>query len=407
MTTQLTTLPSGLVVATEHVPGALSVSAGAWVGVGARDEAPALAGVSHFLEHLLFKGTHRRSAQEINRTVDRVGGDMNAFTAKEYTAFYCRLPAGRLELAVDLLGEVVSCPALRDGDVETERQVILEELAMDDDEPDDVAYRLLAEALYPEHPLGRETAGERTTVAAISAADVRDFHAAHYGTATTVVSVAGPVEHQEVVDLVGAAFAALTGDAFRPPRSAPGSTPAAELSREDDTEQVQLLVGMRAFERTDPDREALDVLVHVLGGGMSSRLFDQIREQRGLAYSVYAGSSLFDDAGSVSVYAGTQPQHLEQVDELIVAELDAMAADGITAEELEVAVGYLTGAYVLGLEDTGSRMARAAGQLITTGRIRTVEEQLARWHAVTLADVRRVAERVLGGPRVRVTVGPV
>lgn len=407
VTTQLTTLPSGLVVATEHVPSALSVACGAWVGVGARDEPAGLAGVSHFLEHLLFKGTVTRSAQEINRTVDRVGGDMNAFTAKEYTAFYCRLPAARLELGLELLGEVVSRPALRDADVETERQVILEELAMDDDEPDDVAYRLLAEALYPDHPLGRETAGERATVETIAPTDVRRFHGAHYGTTTTVVSVAGPVDHDRVVALVAEAFAALTPTSRRPERSAPGPCHGGEISREDDTEQVQLLMGMRAFERTDPDREALDVLVHVLGGGMSSRLFDAIREQRGLAYSVYAGSSLFDDAGALSVYAGTQPQHLDEVLGLVEHELDQMAATGITAEELDIAVGYLTGAFVLGLEDTGSRMARAAGQLITTGSVRTVDEQLARWSAVTLTDVRRVAERVLGAPRVRVTVGPV
>jgi len=407
VTTNITTLPSGLVVATECMPGALSVAAGAWVGVGSRDEPAELAGVSHFLEHLLFKGTTHRSAQDISRTVDRVGGDMNAFTSKEYTAFYCRLPSAHLGLGIELLGEVVSQPALRDADIEIERQVILEELAMDDDEPDDVAYRLLAEALYPEHPLGRETAGERATVEVITPDDVRAFHAGQSGAPTAVVSVAGPVEHDAVVTLVAEAFASLGERPVRPNRSAPGVASAGEVARDDDTEQVQLLVGMRAFERTDEDREALDVLVHVLGGGMSSRLFDEIREQRGLAYSVYAGASLYDDAGAVSVYAGTQPQHVDQVRTLIDHELDRMLVDGITDEELEVATGYLTGSFVLGLEDTGSRMARAGGQLISTGTIRSVEEQLKRWQRVTLADVRRVAERVLGAPRVRVTVGPV
>ena len=406
VTTDITALDNGLVIATERVPGALSVAAGAWIGVGSRDEPAELAGVSHFLEHLLFKGTAHRTAQEISRAVDRVGGDMNAFTAKEYTAFYCRLPAAHLGLGVELLGEVVTQPALRDDDIETERQVILEELAMDDDEPDDVAYRVLAEALYPQHPLGRETAGERTTVEAIAGDDVRRFHAGHYGATTTVVSVAGPIDHDHVVGLVSSAFERLGSGPARPARSAPGATQAQIVAREDDIEQVQLLVGMRAFERTDDDREALDVLVHVLGGGMSSRLFDEIREQRGLAYSVYAGASLYDDAGAVSVYAGTQPQHFGQVLELVEQALDQMCAAGITADELDIAVGYLTGAYVLGLEDTGSRMARAASQLITTGTIRTVEEQLARWRRVTLTDVQRVAERVLGSPRIRVTVGP-
>lgn len=403
----ITTLPSGLVVATETMPASLSVAVGAWVGVGSRDEPAPLAGVSHFLEHLLFKGTVDRSAQDISRSVDRVGGDMNAFTAKEYTAYYCRLPAARAQFGIELLGEVVGQPALRDSDVEIERQVILEELAMDDDEPDDVAYRLLAEQLYPDHPLGRETAGERATVGSISAADVRAFHGDHYGPDTTVVAVAGAVDHDQVVAWVERAFAPLPISGRRPERSAPGAPSVGEFAREDDTEQVQLLVGLRSFDRRDDDREALDVLVHVLGGGMSSRLFDEIREQRGLAYSVYAGSSLFDDAGAVSVYAGTQPQHLAEVRGLIERELDAMRTDGITADELEIAVGYLTGAYVLGLEDTGSRMARLGAQLVSTGQVRTVDEQVRRWSAVTLADVHRVAERVLGDDRVWVTVGPI
>ena len=407
MTTRVTTLPNGLVVATESVPTALSVAIGAWVGIGARDESERLAGASHFLEHLLFKGTAYRSAQDISKGVDRFGGDMNAFTGKEYTGYYCRLPAARLDYGIDLVGEVLSQPALRDTDVETERQVILEEMAMDDDEPDDVAYRLLAEALYPGHPLGRETAGTRETVVAMSAEDLRQHHRERYRAGSTVVSVAGAVDHDAVVGKVAASFQALGSGNGRLARLAPGEATAQTIAHEDDIEQVQLLVGMRAFERDDDDREALDVLVHVLGGGMSSRLFDEIREQRGLAYSVYAGAHLFDDSGGLNVYAGTQPDHLDEVRRLITLELDRMAADGITAEELEIAVGYLTGSYVLGLEDTGSRMARAAAQLVTTGKVRTVPEQLARWEAVGLADVLRVAERVLGSPRIEVTVGPV
>ncbi len=404
--TRITTLDNGLVVVTEHVPAALSLAAGAFVGVGARDEPEELCGISHFLEHLLFKGTLRHSAQEVSRAIDRVGGEMDAYTTKEHTAFYCRLPAPAAALGVGLLGEVVVTPALRAEDVTTERRVILEELAMDDDEPEDVAYRLLAGALYPDHPLGRETAGERVTVSRIGAPDVRAFHEEHYRAGSSVVSIAGPLTHDEQLALVAQAFGALRPGDGRPRREAPAGPATRRVHEDDDTEQVQLVVGSRALRRDDPDREALDVIVQVLGGGMSSRLFDAIRERRGLAYSVYAASTAYDDAGALTVYAGTLPEHLAEVAGLIRATLDDVAGQGITAEELEIATGYLTGTFVLGLEDTGSRMARNASQLISTGTIRSMDDQLARWRAVTLDDVARVAAAVLGSPRVTVTVGP-
>ena len=403
---RITQLSNGLTVATERIPGALSIAAGAWVGVGARDEPEHLCGVSHFLEHLLFKGSETRSAREISQTVDRVGGDINAFTAKEYTAYYCRLPARHQSLAIGLLGEVLTSPALRGEDVDNERQVILEELAMDDDSPDDVAHRAFMRHLFPDHPLGWETAGTVETVEAITPADVREFFSAHYRAGSCVVAVSGPLDHDDTLVEIEAAFAALaTGDG-RVTRDVAGDSTSGEVL-EDDTEQVHIVLGMQALSRDDPDREALDVVNHVFGGGLSSRLFDEIRERRGLAYSVYSGVSSYTDAGAFTIYAGTQPPHAAEVMELIHEQLALLIKDGITDDELDIAKGYLTGAFELGLEDTGSRMARVASLLVTTGEVRPVGQQVARWDAVQQVDARRVIERILSMPLTVVALGPI
>lgn len=403
---RITRLDSGLTVATERVPGARSVATGVWVGVGARDEPADLSGVSHFLEHLLFKGTEQRSARDISAAIERVGGDMNAFTSKEYTSYYCRLPGEHLTLGLEVLGDVLSRPALRDSDVETERDVILEELLMDDDSPEDVVHRDLAEALFAGHPLGRETAGERTTVEAIAADDVRAFFAEWYRARNMVVAIAGPGSHDDVLGEVQRAFAGIGDGGEAPARRGPEACDATDHVRADDTEQAHFTVGYRAVCRTDERREALDVLNHALGGGTASRLFDEVRERRGLAYSVYSAASAYADAGALSVYAGTAPQHLPTVREVIDRELASIAAHGVTADELDIAVGYLCGAFVMGLEDTGARMGRLGGLLATTGGVRPVDEQLARWRAVTLDDVAAVAADVLHGPKVTALVGP-
>jgi predicted Zn-dependent peptidase len=402
---RITQLDSGLTVATEHVPGALSVATGVWVGVGSRDEPAELSGVSHFLEHLLFKGTPTRTSQEISRSVDRVGGDFNAFTAKEYTAYYCRLPARHAVFCVDLLGDVLLRPALREADVDSERLVILEELAMDDDSPDDVAHRTFASQLFADHPLGRETAGDRGTVQAINAADVRQFFESHYHAGSMVVTLAGPIDHDEALRLISSAFADVRPSGHVASRQAPEAI-GRHRSIDDDTEQVHIVIGCRSLARGDADREALDVVNHVFGGGLSSRLFEEIRERRGLAYSVYSGVSAYTDSGAFQMYAGTQPEHGDTVIELMRAELERLVRDGISDEELDIAVGYLTGAFELGLEDTGARMARNGGQLITTGKIRPIADQVARWAAVDQAAVKRTIGRVFADDPIVVTVGP-
>ncbi len=402
---RITQLDSGLTVATENVPGALSVATGVWVGVGSRDEPAELSGVSHFLEHLLFKGTPTRTSQEISRSVDRVGGDFNAFTAKEYTAYYCRLPARHAAFCVDLLGDVLIRPSLREADVDSERQVILEELAMDDDSPDDVAHRIFTSQVFNHHPLGRETAGDRETVQATKAADIRAFFESHYHAGSMVVTLAGPIDHDEALAMISSAFAEVRTTGHVPTREAPGGM-GVHHAIDDDTEQVHIVIGGRSLARGDDDREALDVVNHVFGGGLSSRLFEEIRERRGLCYSVYSGVSAYADSGAFQMYAGTQPEHGDEVITLMRAELDRLVTDGIDDEELDVAVGYLTGAFELGLEDTGARMARNGGQLITNGAVRPIDEQVARWAKVDQTAVRRVIDRVLTDEPIVVTVGP-
>ena len=379
---------------------------GVWVGVGSRDEPAAQSGVSHFLEHLLFKGTLSRSATDISRSVDRVGGDINAFTAKEYTSFYCRMPARHGGAGIELLGDVLAHSTLAEDDVESERQVILEELAMDDDSPDDVALRTLTRQLFPDHGLGRDTAGDRDTVRSITAGDIRQFHRAHYTTGSTVVAVAGDVEHTDIVGAVAAAFVDLPAGDGRVPRRLPGER-GESVGIDDDSEQVHLAIGGRSVRRDDPDREILDVVNHVFGGGLSSRLFDEIRERRGLAYSVYSATASYADVGAWSVYAGSMPEHAGEVERLVHSEIERLVSGGVTDEELEVAVGYLTGAYQLGLEDTAARMSRLGGMLTTLGEVHSVEEQLARWESVTLDDAKRVIAEVFGSAApVTVSVGP-
>ncbi|MFM7537894.1 MAG: M16 family metallopeptidase [Acidimicrobiales bacterium] len=400
-----TTLPSGLRVASENVPGARSISVGVWVGVGSRDEPDELAGVSHFLEHLLFKGTAERSARDISVAIDRLGGDLNAFTGKETTSFYARVPAGHLHDAVAVLGDVLTRPALRDDDIDNERQVILEELAMDADNPEDRVHTLVEASLFPRHPLGRETAGLVETVEALRPDDVRAFFGRWYRPANMVVAAAGALEHAELLDAVVGQFGAAEGGE-RPERRRPGSPlrPVAALRRR--TGQVNLALGFRAVPREHPDLEALEVANHVLGGGLTSRLFEEVRERRGLAYAVYSSTAAYADAGSLVVYAGTSPDHVDEVLDVVAREVASIAAGGVTAEELDVAVGSLVGAFVLGLEDPGSRMARLGGSLSVRGAVRSVDEQVARYRAVDAAAVARVAGAVLAGPRCIASVGP-
>jgi predicted Zn-dependent peptidase len=397
---------SGLRVVTEALPELRSVTLGAWVGSGARDEQGADWGASHFLEHLLFKGTGRRSAREIAESIESVGGEMNAFTTHEQTVFYVRVPDVQLEPAFDVLADVLWNPAFRLDDVESERRVILEEIGMRDDTPDDLVHDLFASAIFPDHPLGREVLGSDASIAAMTRDNIAAYHAAHYRPSNVVFAAAGNLTHEAVLELVDARFP--SADGVRPARPRPDAAAAQPLVvMNRDTEQTHVVTGVRAPAALDPDRYALTVVNQVLGGGMSSRLFQEIRETRGLAYSVFSYHASFDDTGYLAVYAGTAPEHVPETLAVIDAELDRLVKEGLSDSEIAAAKGHLIGSLAMSLETSASRMRRLGRSELIEGEIPSLEELVARVDAVTPDDVARVVDRVFAdAPRTLAVVGP-
>ncbi|GEN79307.1 M16 family metallopeptidase [Actinotalea fermentans] len=407
-------LPGGIRVLTEHMPGLRSATIGAWVGVGSRDERDGHHGSTHFLEHLLFKGTPRRTAMDIAEAFDAVGGEANAATGKEHTCYYARVRDTDLPMAVDVIMDMVTSALLDEEELEVERGVILEELAMNDDDPSDVAHEQFAAAVLGAHPLGRPIGGTPATIRAVPRAAVHDHYAEHYRPSTLVVTAAGGVDHDalcaQVLEAARLGGWDLDPDARPAPRR--DSSPAAidagpvELTVHRATEQANVILGGLALPSADDRRYALSVLTTVLGGGMSSRLFQEIREKRGLAYSVYAFSSGHADTGFLGLYAGCAPAKVDDVVALLGSEWDRCAADGITAAEHERALGQLSGGLVLGLEDTGSRMTRLGKAELVHGELMSQAESLARIQAVTPDDVRVLAAELAAMPRSIVQVGP-
>ncbi|MGQ0572711.1 MAG: M16 family metallopeptidase [Pseudonocardia sp.] len=409
-----TELPGGLRVVTETVAGVRSVSLGIWIGIGSRDETPAQAGAAHFLEHLLFKGTRRRTASGIAEAFDAVGGDLNAFTAKEHTCYYAHVLDTDLPLAVEVLADVVTDAVLDPADVELERGVVLEEIAMRDDDPEDLVGELFDEALFGAHPLGRPVIGSEASIRGMARDTLHDFWRGEYTTPRMVVAAAGNLSHANVVGLVGAALGAAgvragTGAVAVPPRRpAPaelGARPRLVL-RAEDCEQAHVMLGVPGPSRHDPRRPALAVLNTALGGGPSSRLFQQVRERRGLAYSVYSTYTTYADTGSLSVYAGCAPERLGEVATVVHEVLDGVAAGGLTPVEVARAHGNLRGGIVLGLEDTPSRMNRLGRAELDHGRQRSVAESLDQIAAVTPEDVAALAKELLSCPLTTALVGP-
>jgi predicted Zn-dependent peptidase len=411
-TVRRTVLPSGLRILTEAIPAMRSVSFGIWVGVGSRDENPEHSGVSHFLEHLLFKGTSKRSALDISAQIEAVGGETNAFTTKEYTCFYARVLDTDLPLAIDVMCDLIADSVLDPADVETERGVILEEIAMHDDEPDDEVHDLLTGAIYGEHPLGRLISGTEQTIAPMTRDQIDEFYRSRYLPPTIVVAAAGNLEHDQVVELVSAALSGTRLDSpgqpvpMRPAQPAvPVQGPAAVI-RAKDTEQAHLVLGSPGIGRLDDRRFALGILNNVLGGGMSSRLFQEIREKRGLAYSVYSYTTQYADSGVFAIYAGCAPGKVDEVLELTRRTLGELAEHGITEAELARGKGMLKGALVLGLEDTGSRMSRLGKGELLYEELLSVDDILTRVDAVTAAQVNEVATDLLTRPTSLAVVGP-
>jgi predicted Zn-dependent peptidase len=404
---------SGLRVVTERMPGVRSVALGYWVLAGSRDEVPATGGSSHFLEHLLFKGTSSRSAQDIAAAFDSVGGDLNAFTSKEHTSYYARVLDRDLPLAVDHLSDMLQRSVLRKADLEAERQVILEEIHMHDDSPEDVVHDVFTQTLWPRHPLGRPVLGTLKTIKGATREQVRGYYRKHYVPANLVVSAAGNLEHESLVKLlrkhmeVGRKIKAGKSGAWSLRRAGTVPVPSGKtLVRERDTEQAHICVGTNGLARRDPDRFAFLIVNTALGGGMSSRLFQEVREKRGLAYSVYSYHSQFAETGIFSAYAGTTPSRARETVKLLRKVLGQLAGRGLSGEEFERAKGHVKGSLVLGLEDPGGRMSRLGKSEIANGEILTLDQQLKRIEAVTLDDARRVANRVLSQPMTLAVLGP-
>jgi predicted Zn-dependent peptidase len=406
-----TVLPGGLRVISESVPGVRSVAFGVWVGVGSRDETPNLSGASHYLEHLLFKGTRRRDALSIAAALDAVGGELNAFTAKEYTCYYARVLDADLPLAVDVICDMVTSSVLAAREVENERGVILEEIAMHDDDPGDAVHDTFAEAVWPQAALGRPVLGTIASIAGMSRSAIAGYYRRRYRPDNLVIAAAGNLDHAALVRLVKKAFAGVPVVADARP-AAPrlgGRTPAfrpgtSVVSRP--TEQANLILGSAGLARLDERRFALGVLNAALGGGMSSRLFQEIREKRGLAYSVYSFTTQYADTGLFGVYAGCHPRRVSDVLDLCREQLAGVADSGLDADELERGRGQMRGGLVLGLEDTGSRMSRLGKSELVYGELMTVDEILARIDAVSLDDVRAVADELLRGPQALAVIGP-
>ena len=404
---ETTELASGLTVVTERVPDARSVAVGAWVGVGSRDEPSRLAGASHFLEHLLFKGTATRSAADIAEAVDAMGGDMNAFTAREHTGFHVRCLEQDAADAVAILGDIMTAPAFRPDEFDSERDVIIEEILERNDEPADWVHDLVLATSYPGHPLGRDVLGEESTVGDHDR--VRRRRVLRRQLRPGQPRSRRGRRRRPRRDRRGRAAddrlrSDRRGAAARGP--APAHASAVAVDRQD-TEQAHVCVAMTACDLFSDDRHALAVVDQVLGGGLSSRLFQEVREHRGLAYSVYTYRSLFVDAGLLVVSAGTAAIKIGETLDVIGEELDRMASGGVTDRELDIARRHLIGSFTLGLEDTGARMGRIASAQLLYGTVEAVDAVIERLRSVTRADVERVARAVLTGPRTVAVVGPV
>ena len=405
-------LPGGLRVVTEFLPAVRSVALGIWVGVGSRDEDLPHAGATHYLEHLLFKGTSRRTALDISAEMDTVGGEMNAFTAKEYTCYYARVLDEDLPLAVDILSDMVTSSLITPKDVDAERNVVLEEIAMNEDDPSDTVHEAFSAKLFGDTPLGRPILGTVDSINAITREQIYEHYRARYTPEHLVVAAAGNLDHDRVVELVQSAFGTalnahaepalprLTGDhAVNDQR-----TGIRLVSR--GIEQANLVLGCGALARTDERRFALSVLNAAFGGGMSSRLFQEVREKRGLAYSVYSFSAQHADTGMWGIYVGCLPSKADEVLSICVDEIAKVAEGGLTDAEMARGKGQVRGGIVLGLEDPSSRMSRLGKAELVYPKLEPVDEVLAAIEAVTHDDIRAVAADVLTRPKTLAVVGP-
>ncbi len=400
-----TVLDNGVIVLTEAMDTVRSVALGVWFAVGSRDETPAEAGMSHFMEHMMFKGTPTRTAAEISETFDSLGSELNAFTSKEYTCYYARLVDQHVPLAVEVLSDMVVSSLLAEDACEREREVVIEEIARTDDTPDDLIHEQFAHALWPDHPIGLPILGTRDTVGGFDHSQSAAFRTRHYLTGNCVVAAAGNVDHDALVRLVREHLVLPEGPRVeRPVAGAAGASRLSVLTK--DTEQTHIVYGAACMNAHHEDRFVLSILDTILGGGMSSRLFQEIREKKGLAYAVFSFHALYQDTGQFAVYAGTRPGNTEEVVRLIQAEIDRITTQGATPEELERAKESIKGRLVLGLESTRNRMSRLGKAAVIGGELLSVDEVVSRIEAVAADDIVRIASDIFSGGKVLAMIGP-
>jgi predicted Zn-dependent peptidase len=411
------TLPNSLTLVTEAMPGARSVAVGVWLKKGSRHETAEVSGISHFIEHMVFKGTKTRSAERIAAEVDSIGGYMDAFTSKEYASFHLKVLDEHLPLAVEILADIVRNPLFDPVEMAKEKKVIFEEINMVEDTPDDLVMELFAGAFWPGHPLGRPILGTKGTVGSFRRGDLASYFSRVYRPANILISAAGHLEHASLASLVSRHFAGLDGGTPRKsggsdgrPAGAKGRPPSAvtrTVTRsKKELEQVHVCLGARAFPQTHPDRYATYVLNTVLGGSMSSRLFQNVREKRGLVYSISSGVTSYSDAGLLSIYAGTSLESAPEVIRLTLEEIRRLRGEPLGEEELRRAKDHIKGGLVLSLESSGARMNHLARQEIYFGRQFPLDEVLAAIESVAAPDVARVAADVFQGRLGASVLGP-
>ena len=402
----LTTLPNGLRIISESMPSLRSVALGCWVDTGTRDENNNEAGVSHFLEHLLFKGTDDLSARQVSETFDAIGAESNAFTSKEATCFWTRLLDQDLGTGLDVLSEIIQRPAFRSNEIDAERHVVVEEINMYEDDPTEVAFENYTTAMFADHDLEHPVLGTRDSILGMSRDEIDGYWKRRYGAGSMVVAAAGSVDHEALVAMISDRFGDWSGEAVDHDHS-----PAESVSRINvtnrETEQAHLIVGGIGLSRSDERRWAFEVLNHVMGSGMSSRLFREVREERGLAYAIYGFRLAFADTGAWGVYVGTTPSQTDTALNVIREELTKVVQEGITAEELERAKGSMRGGLALALEDANSRMVRLGRDELVGMPHLSVDERLTKLEAITLDDVQAVAGDMYGAEQRTIgAVGP-
>jgi len=390
-------LPNGITLLTEAMPHVRSVAVGVWLKRGSRHETPAQSGISHFIEHMVFKGTRNRSAEVIAAQVDSIGGHMDAFTAKEYASFHLKVLDEHLPLAVDILGDIAMNPLFDPSEMTKEKKVIFEEINMVEDTPDDLVMELYTEAFWPRHPLGRPILGTKSSVARFRREELAGFFRSVYRPGNIVIAAAGHLEHDATSRLVRRHFGELTPGG-RPRNGGPPRPAARVVTRsKKELEQVHLCLGTPAYPQAHEDRYGVYILNTVLGGSMSSRLFQNVREKRGLVYSISSGVSAYSDAGTMTIYAGTSLDSVDEVVRLSLEELRRMKGEALPADELRRAKDHLKGSLMLSLENTGSRMSHIARQEIYFGRTFKLDEILAGIESVAAEDVPRIAGDLFRG----------